>query len=147
MGKDEEAEDTSWRKRPKVKAGRRVKLITITKTKHLVEPEENVGMSLANTPVNFISMGKTGKRKRGRPKRTVSSGSPEKKKIREDGDMDNNKDKDIEKDEDTEIIEDEWGEPYGEDEIVSLKRDAAETDGPEARVQWENEVLLRMIEA
>ena len=79
MGKEEEAEDSSWRKRPKVKAGRRIKLITITKTKHLVEPEENVGMSLANTPVNFISMGKTGKRKRGRPKRTVSSGSPEKK--------------------------------------------------------------------
>ena len=41
--------------------------------------------------------------------------------MREDGDMDNNKDKDIEKDEDTEIIEDEWGEPYGEDEIVSLE--------------------------
>ena len=39
---------------------------------------ENLGKSLENTPVNFISTGKTGK-KRGRPKKTVSSGSPEKK--------------------------------------------------------------------
>ena len=46
------------------------------------------------------------------------------------------------------IIEDVWGEPNGEDQIVSLKRDAAETDnGPEARVQWKNEVMLWMIEA
>ena len=64
MGKEEEAEDISWRKRPKVKAGRRIKLITISKTKHPVEPEENVGMSLANTAVNFISMGKTGEKNR-----------------------------------------------------------------------------------
>ena len=54
-------------KKTKSKAGRRMKLITITKTKHLVEREEkmsseNVVMSLANTPVNFISMGKTGKK-------------------------------------------------------------------------------------
>ena len=63
MGKEEEAEDSSWRKRPKVKAGLRIKLITITKTKHLVDPEENVGMLLANTPVNFISMGNAGKKR------------------------------------------------------------------------------------
>ena len=62
MGKDEEAEDISWSKTPKVKAGRRVKLITITKPKHPVEPEKNGGMSLANTPTNFISMGKTGRK-------------------------------------------------------------------------------------
>ena len=83
MGKEEESMDSSWRKRPKVKTGRRIRLTTITKTKHLVEPEENmssenVGKLLENTPVNFISMGKTGK-KRGRPKKTVSSLSLEKK--------------------------------------------------------------------
>ena len=77
----------------------------------------------------------------------MSSESPEKKRIREDGDMDNNKDKDIEKDKDTETIENEWGEPYEEDEIVSLEQDAAETEGPVARAQWENEVMLWMIEA
>ena len=42
MGKVEEAEDISWSKRPKVKAGRRVKLITITKPKQPVEPEEMI---------------------------------------------------------------------------------------------------------
>ena len=82
MEKDEEAEDISWSKRPKVKAGRRVKLITITRPRHPVEPEKNDGMSLANTPTNFISKGKIGKRtgrKQGRPKKTVTSESPENK--------------------------------------------------------------------
>ena len=160
MGKDEEAEDISWSKRPKVKAGRRVKLITITRPKHPVEPEKNDGMSLANTPTNFISMGKTGKRtgrKRGRPKKTVSvtSESPVKKRIRQDGvidndkdNIDNNKDKDPEnKDKDTETIENEWGEPYEEDEITSLEPDTAEMEGPVTEAQLENEVVLWIIEA
>ena len=124
-------------------------------------------MSLANTPVNFISMDKTGKKtgkKQGRPKKTVSSESPEKKRIREDGDMDNsnkdkdpkkdkdtdmdnNKEKDTEKDKDTETIENKWGEPYEEDEITSLEPDTAEMEGPVTRAQLENEVVLWIIEA
>ena len=42
---------------------------------------ENVEKLLMNTPVNFISLNKTGK-KRGRPKRpaTATSESPEKRK-------------------------------------------------------------------
>ena len=81
---EEEVKEILRRKRPKVKAGRRIKLTTIIKAKPLVKPaekmsSENVGMLLESAPVNFISMGNTGK-KRGRPKKTVASGSPEKRK-------------------------------------------------------------------
>ena len=38
MEMEEEVKEISWRKRPKVKAGRRIKLTTIIKAKPLVKP-------------------------------------------------------------------------------------------------------------
>ena len=96
-----------------------------------------------NTPVNFISLNKTGK-KRGRPKRpaTETSESPEKKKIREDRAKDK-KDENIEECDYTEGKEDEWGE----EEIISMEQVTAETNEPVSRIQWENETLLWIIDA
>ena len=101
---------------------------------------ENILMS---TPVNLISLNKTGNRKRGRPKKkaTATSESPEKKKQREDRAMDKKKDENVEKSEDTGGIEDEWGE----EEVISVEQ--VTVNEPVSRMQWENETLLWIIDA